>query len=97
MHYQIFLQSTSPHNFIAEVVGMSNLIAEGTTEAEAIMKIKASLENTLATGKFINIEVQQPENVPQMKFAGIFAEDQTFDDFMEKLTLIRQEANEVSD
>lgn len=30
-----------------------------------------------------------------MKFAGIFADDQTFEDFMEKLRLIREEANQV--
>jgi hypothetical protein len=28
-----------------------------------------------------------------MKYSGIFANDSSFDDFMEKLTLIRQEAN----
>ena len=94
MQYQIFLQSKSPQSFIAEVVGMSNLVAEGTTEAEAMLKIKATLEKTLTTGKFINIEIQESEKFPLMKFAGIFADDQTFGDFMEKLTLIRQESND---
>lgn len=32
-----------------------------------------------------------------MKYAGIFANDTTFDDFMEKLAIIRQEANATTD
>ncbi len=79
---------------MASVVGMSNLVAEGTTEEEALSNIKAILEKTLSQGKFMEIEVQEPERIPSMKFAGIFAEDQTFDDFMEKLKMIRQKANE---
>ncbi|WP_202803872.1 type II toxin-antitoxin system HicB family antitoxin [Geminocystis herdmanii] len=82
---------------MAEVVGMSNLVSEGATEEEALQKIKATLEKTLSSGKFINIEIQEKEKIPQMKYAGIFADDQTFDDFMEKLKLIRQEANEATD
>jgi hypothetical protein len=32
-----------------------------------------------------------------MRYAGIFADDSTFDDFMEKLALIRQESNAIKD
>lgn len=97
MQYQIFLQSQSQQSFLASVVGMSNLTAEGTTEEEAILKIKSVLEATLSTGTFINVEIQAETTLPQMKFAGIFVGDQTFDDFEEKLKLIRQAANEVEE
>lgn len=53
MQYQIFLQCKSKDNFIASVVGMSNLMAEGTTEEEALQNITAALEATLSTGKFV--------------------------------------------
>ncbi|MGL5195623.1 MAG: type II toxin-antitoxin system HicB family antitoxin [Chroococcales cyanobacterium] len=95
MQYQIFIQTQSNQRFIASVVGMSNLIAEGTTEAEALEKVKTALEATLATGKFINLEMA--ESPPQMKWAGIFANDPTFDDFLDKLTQIRQEANALDE
>jgi predicted RNase H-like HicB family nuclease len=65
---------------MASVVGMSNLIAEGTTEEEALSNIKAILETTLSQGKFLPLEVQELEKIPSIKFAGILAEDQTFDD-----------------
>jgi hypothetical protein len=32
-----------------------------------------------------------------MKYAGIFADDPTFDDFMEKLAVIRKQANATED
>lgn len=96
MQYQIFVQSQK-ENFVASVVGMPNVIAEANTEAEVIAKIKSVLEAQLATGKFLTIEVN-PQVIPheettQMRYAGIFANDPTFDDFMDKLAIIRQESN----
>lgn len=101
MQYQVFIQSQSEQSFIASVVGMPNLTVEGRTEGEAIALAKAALESQLATGKFVTIEVNpilQPiQTVPQMRYAGIFADDPTFDDFMEKLAVIRKQANATED
>ena len=97
MQYQIFVQSQSQQRFLASVVGMSNLTTEGKTEEEAISKAKSALEFQLARGKFVSVEVSSENEVrhpiPQMKYAGILANDSSFDDFMEKLKRIRQEAN----
>ena len=86
---------------MASVVGMPNLTVEGKTEEEAISNVKSALEAQLAKGKFVTIEVnpqeQQNENIPQMRYAGIFANDPTFDDFMEKLAVIRKESNALAD
>ncbi len=101
MQYQIFVQSQSQQSFVASVVGMANLITEGKTEEEAIAKAKSALEAQLARGNFVNVEVnseiESAPSLPQRKYAGIFAEDSSFDDFMAKLTRIRQEANLEAD
>ena len=101
MQYQIFVQSQSQQSFLASVVGMANLTTEGKTEEEAIAKAKSALEAQLARGKFVSVEVnpeiQSSLSLPQMKYAGIFADDSSFDDFMEKLTHIRQESNLEAD
>ncbi|NEQ83746.1 MAG: type II toxin-antitoxin system HicB family antitoxin [Moorea sp. SIO2I5] len=101
MQYQVFVQSQADDNFVASVIGMPNLTVEGKTESEAILKVKSALEAQLTRGKFVTIEVNvdlQPNaTTPQMKYAGIFANDPTFDDFMEKLTVIREESNLVTD
>ncbi|AFY36201.1 type II toxin-antitoxin system HicB family antitoxin [Calothrix sp. PCC 7507] len=100
MQYQVFVQSPSQNNFVASVVGMPNLTVEGRTEEEAILKVKSALATQLARGKFVTIEMNlenQPATTPQMKYAGIFANDPTFDDFMEKLAVIREESNVATD
>jgi predicted RNase H-like HicB family nuclease len=100
MKYQIFVQNQKD-NFVASVVGMPNVMVEGNTEEEAISKVKTALETQLATGKFVTIEVNPqklpPQEITQMKYAGIFAHDSTFDDFMEKLAAIRKESNTMVD
>ena len=100
MQYQIFVQSQSQQSFVASVVGMANLTTEGKTEEEAISNAKSALETQLARGKFVSIEVNsetQSSSLPQRKYAGIFADDSSFDDFMARLTRIRQEANLEAD
>lgn len=97
MQYQIFVQSQSQQSFVASVVGMSNVTTEGKTEEEAISKAKSALESQLARGKFVSVEVSSDikpyRPLPQMKYAGVFANDSSFDDFMNKLKRIREEAN----
>ncbi len=101
MQYQVFVRSQDEQHFVASIVGMPNLTVEGATEEEAISNVKSALEAQLAKGKFISIEVNSGteinETLPQMKYAGIFTNDPTFDDFMEKLALIREESNALID
>ncbi|MGB3654353.1 MAG: type II toxin-antitoxin system HicB family antitoxin [Rivularia sp. (in: cyanobacteria)] len=100
MQYQIFIQSKKD-NFIASVVGMPNVMVEANTEEEAISKAKSELQAQLATGKFVTVEVNPQEITDgernQIKYAGIFANDPTFDDFMDKLAAIRKESNAATD
>ena len=93
MQYRVFVQSHTDEHFVASIVEMPNLVVEGETEAEAITKVKTALENRLATGKLVTIDVnvgqESEETTPQMKYVGIFSNDSTFDDWMEKLASIR--------
>ncbi|BBC22752.1 type II toxin-antitoxin system HicB family antitoxin [Pseudanabaena sp. ABRG5-3] len=41
----------------------------------------------------VKTEIEYSHPIPQMKYAGILANDPSFDDFMEKLTLICEQAN----
>ena len=101
MQYQIFVKNQSDQHFVASVIGMPTIAVDGQTEAEAISNVKIALESQLATGKVVTIEIDQIEtkskSTPAMKHAGIFENDPTFDDWMEKLAEIRRIANEVED
>jgi predicted RNase H-like HicB family nuclease len=101
MKYQVFVESQSDCQFIASVVGVPNCVVEGTSREEAIAKAKMALTEKIAHGEFVSIEidsqlVNQKSN-PWLKHLGIFKDDPTFDDFLEKVTAYRQQANEESE
>ena len=77
MRCQVFLQNQAEQRFIASFVGIPNLSVEGSTEAEAIARVKTALESQLVTGKFVTIEVGKP-------LSPLISDpwDPTFDDFL---------------
>ncbi len=103
MQYQVFIQSPADCRFVASIVGMPAIIGEGTTEEEAIAQAKAALQAQLATGKIITIQVNstnQPNGSvdrddPWLKHLGLFANDPTFEDFLEEVADYRQQADEA--
>lgn len=99
MDYQVFIQNDSIEHFVASIVGMPNLSVESDTEEDAIAKVTVALEQQLAKGKFVTINVNNLKisAIEPFQYGGRCSEDPTFDDWIEKLTLIRQEANEMND
>jgi hypothetical protein len=97
MQYQIFVEDQSAQHFVASVIGMPNIGADGSTESEAISKAEDALRKQLAKGKIVTVEVDTHLSSNPYIHAGILQNDPTFDDWMERLTEIRREANEVDD
>jgi predicted RNase H-like HicB family nuclease len=98
MQYQVFVKSQSDKHFTASIMGMPSIAVDGDTEAEAIANAKTALESQLAMGKIVTISIEpQTSSIPTMPYAGILANDPTFDDWMEKLANIRQVANQIED
>ena len=102
MQYQVFIQSPAAQRFVASIVGMPAITGEGTTESEAIDQAKAALQSQLATGKFVTIEVGSTNRLnesvnrddPWLKHLGLFANDPTFEDFLEEVAAYRQKVDE---
>ncbi|MEP7339523.1 MAG: type II toxin-antitoxin system HicB family antitoxin [Acidobacteriota bacterium] len=95
MQYQVFVQNQSNNGFIASVIGMPDCLAEGRTEEEAIEKAKAFLSSRLAQGKIVTIDVgPQAEENPALKYAGIFKDDPTFDQFLADIEAYRRQLDE---
>lgn len=112
VQYQVFVQNIAEQKFVASVMGMPTVSEYGATEEEAVSRAKAALATQLAKGKLIDIELPQAtlgtlamgieqtnesHSSSPMKYAGIFADDPSFDDWVEKLKLIRAEANAEAD
>lgn len=83
MQYQVLLQKPSAQHFVASIVGMPNVTADGKTEQEAIAKIKSALKAQLAMAKFVTIDIEpEPEHKaedarPLPKSIGIAQSDRT--------------------
>jgi predicted RNase H-like HicB family nuclease len=106
MQYQVFVKNQSDKHFTASVIEMPSIAVDGNTEAEAIANAKTALKSQLAMGKIVTISLLEPpivsieantSSIPTGQYAGILENDPTFDDWMEKLTNIRQSANQIED
>jgi predicted RNase H-like HicB family nuclease len=108
MQYQIFVQNPEERHFTASVLGMPACVAEGHTEAEAVANAEVLLDEQLAKGKIVTIdkpEGTQSNGKPPSETArrkgdfsslpahGIFKDDPTFDDFVEKMAEFRANLN----
>lgn len=98
MQYQVLVQKPSERHFVASILGISGIVADGNTEEEVIAKIKTALKSQLATAKIVTIDIDsespQAETDPWIKHAGIFADDPTFDNFLEEVAAFRRQIDE---
>lgn len=98
MKYQIFVRHQASNGFIAAVLGIPDCIAEGQTEEEAVANAKASLSSRLAQGKIVSVELEEPAGKttgnPWLDSFGVFKDDPTFDDFLEKIAEYRRQVDE---
>ncbi len=100
MQYQVFIQKnpTDP-TFMASVVGLPNLTANGITEQEAIDRLKNILDAQFKNGKLVTIDIDIPrdrspqQSDPWIANIGIFQDDPTFDDFLAEVNTYRNSIN----
>ncbi len=103
MQYQIFVQNPTDRTFMASVVGLPNVTANGITEKEAIDKLKDILDAQFKNGKLVTIDIdvpsegspeRSPEKIdPWIANMGIFKDDPTFDDFLAEMKAYRNEVD----
>jgi predicted RNase H-like HicB family nuclease len=97
MQYNIFIQNPTENHFTASVIGVPDCVAIGKTKAEALANVKSALEEQLAQGEIVTLDLQLPVSSaelsqnPLMKFAGMWANDPTFDDFVAEMKKMREE------
>jgi predicted RNase H-like HicB family nuclease len=97
MQYQVFVQNPAERSFMASIVGLPNLTANGITEQEAIERLKDILDAQFKNGKLVTIDIDVPSdrssesNDPWIANMGIFQDDPTFDDFLSEINTYRNE------
>jgi predicted RNase H-like HicB family nuclease len=97
MQYQVFVQNPTDRTFMASVVGLPNLTANGITEQDAIDRLKGILDDQFKHGKLVMIDIDVPserspeKSDPWIANMGIFQDDPTFDDFLAEINTCRNE------
>jgi predicted RNase H-like HicB family nuclease len=106
MRYQIFVHNPAARRFTASVVEIPACVAEGETKEEALASLQVALEEQLAQGEFVTLDVPSSANRAVVDSAahgsnrkkgdfstlpgyGIFKDDPTFDDFIERMAEFR--------
>jgi predicted RNase H-like HicB family nuclease len=97
IQYQIFVEDHYEQHFVASVIGMPNIKADGRTESEAVSRAEAALHTQLAKVEIITVKIDIHLSSTPYINAGILQNDPTFNDWMERLAEIRRQANEEDD
>lgn len=103
MQYQVFVKNPAESEFMASVIGLPNVTANGITEKEAIDKLKVILDAQFRNGKLVTIDIDIPSKVteersdPWIDNMGIFQDDPTFDDFLGEVNNYRNEVDSIED
>ena len=92
MQVPVVIQAESEDRYTAEPLGKSELRVEGTSEAEALRKLTASLRRWLESAKLIQLDVplkaETPTN-PWLESFGRSADDPDFEDFVAEIERAR--------
>ncbi len=95
MTLSIFVQPKSDNGYLASVLGWPDFIVEGVTKEDALAKIKIELDQRLTLGEIVRLQYEpQQASHPWMKFAGMWKDDSTFDDFLEEIRQYRKELDQ---
>ena len=93
--YQVLIRNGSSDLFVASVLGMSDCVGEGQTREEAIARAKAALEERLARGEIVTIDVESNDMVSASNVwreqAVRFHDDPTFDEFVAEIQSERRD------
>ena len=91
--YNVFVRKTGDH-FTATVVGFPNCTVEATSRDEAIEQARVAVAELVSEGEVVKVEVETTATARSLRdFAGIWADDDAFDEFVEAMKSYRREVD----
>ena len=91
MTYDVLLTKRDK-KFIARVRNWPEVVVEGDTEEEVLLKAQADLKSLLINGRIVQLELDvKPNEHPWQKLVGMFADDPDWDKFQESIQQYREE------
>ena len=89
--YNVFVKKTGDH-FTSTVVGFPNCTVEAPSRASAIQRAREAVADFVSEGELVKIEVESTSPVRSLRdFAGMWADDDTFDEFVDAIQTYRKE------
>lgn len=90
--YPVLIELDRENHWIASVVGWADAKGVGTTRDEAIQMLRQYLMGKQSRGELIALRVDsgQQELHPWMEFAGMWASDPEFDEFVAQMQAQRE-------
>ncbi len=101
MGYDILVQPQPKGEYRATILGWPDLVATAQSEQAALDQVKKVLRLQLSRSKIVHVSDDEVDTDkhhtehPWQQFLGMWKEDETFDDFVEKMTSYRQEQDQA--
>jgi predicted RNase H-like HicB family nuclease len=95
MSYQVFIKQVGENCFQAQPLAFPDCAVVGTSREDALANVRGEIRARLAAGELVTVEVEEATEHPILRFAGIFADDPTFDDFVAEIEGYRREVDDA--
>ncbi len=94
MRHDVYVRPSN-NGFLATIAAVPERMIEAATREEVIAKAYAELKDIIAQGFLVSIETDEMERhkKPLSSFAGMWAQDETFDEFVAAIKAYREEVN----
>jgi hypothetical protein len=98
MLYSVLVRSHPSNGYIASALAFPGREVKAPTREEAIAQIRQVIEDLLAEGEIIEVDVSTPQPVIAASYSdtfGMFQDDPTFDDFVKEVQQYRRKRNQA--
>lgn len=93
MNFDVILQKQPDKGYIARPLLWPDSSAQGTTEQEALKRVRALIRDLSGRTRIVRVNVDVPENESDNRWlakAGAFADDPTWDVFIQSMNDYRR-------
>jgi hypothetical protein len=94
MTFDVVLVKEANNGYIARPVLWPDSAVHGATEQEALRRVRVLIRDLVNRTQFVQVQVDVPKvqvGNPWLTKAGVFADDPTWDDFLQAMADYRQQ------
>lgn len=95
LQYQVVIESANGSGYIARLLTWPDILAQAPTREKALQQLRTRLLERLAQVEIVTLEIQPTEiGHSWAPFAGMWADDLSFDEFQAEIQRYRRETDE---